>query len=126
MGQYVILRHETPGGSPRPTHWDLMFDMGSALRTWALDREPAESACIEALLLADHRRAYLDYEGPLSGDRGKVTRWDSGEFELRECSDERWVVELRGGRLRGTVVLERIAPQDQRWRLLFTASSAAT
>lgn len=38
-------------------------------------------AALGAERLADHRRVYLEYEGPLSGDRGEVRRVASGTFE---------------------------------------------
>ena len=53
-------------------HWDLMLDTGETLRTWRL--EPALPGVIRAEPLGNHRRAYLDYEGPVSGNRGSVQR----------------------------------------------------
>ena len=34
-----------------------------------------------AIRLPDHRKHYLDYEGEVSGDRGTVSRIDSGTYE---------------------------------------------
>ena len=73
--RFVILRHDMPASAPRATHWDFMVESGEGvLRTWALEREPAAKVDIPALALADHRLAYLEYEGPVSGDQGHVTR----------------------------------------------------
>jgi hypothetical protein len=51
--------------------------------------------------------AYLQYEGPISGDRGSVTRWDEGEFELVGESDARIELRLDGRRLSGKALLTR-------------------
>lgn len=34
----------------------------------------------------EHRRLYLDYEGPISGDRGSVRRVDAGTYERRSAA----------------------------------------
>jgi hypothetical protein len=78
-------------------HWDLMLESGDVLHTWALAAEPAPNLPIAAEQLPDHRLIYLDYEGPISGNRGTVTRWDAGRFEVlsetplvepRSCFDQ--------------------------------------
>jgi hypothetical protein len=77
--RYVVLHHE---GIAEP-HYDLMFETspGSELTTWRGTEWPIHHA--SALTkLADHRRAYLDYEGPLSDDRGFVKRISAGTFLL--------------------------------------------
>ena len=48
------------------------------LKTWACREPPQAGVEIPCEALADHRLAYLDYEGPISGGRGSVTRWDRG------------------------------------------------
>src|SRR5580765_1966878 len=67
--RYVILHHT---GVPTP-HYDLMFetDPGSPLATW---RSPTWPITDPTLLerLADHRRDYLEYQGPLTNNRGEV------------------------------------------------------
>ena len=52
-----------------------MLEAGDVLKTWALPQPPQPGVEMECTALADHRLAYLDYEGPLSGNRGAVTRW---------------------------------------------------
>lgn len=76
MPRYVILTHDHPF-----PHWDLMFEVAGQLRTWRLLSEPGHGRTVRAERLADHRIAYLDYEGPLSGGRGSVSRWDYGTYE---------------------------------------------
>ena len=61
-----------------------MIQTGPVLRTWALEAEPFSDRSIPAaaLVLPDHRLAYLNYEGPISGNRGNVTRCAAGGFEI--------------------------------------------
>lgn len=58
-----------------------------------------------ATRLHDHRIVYLDYEGPISGDRGFVTRIDRGTYEALEINDAKWRVRLNGDKLVGHVEL---------------------
>ena len=103
MPRFVILRHDSPEG----VHYDLMLEVGELLRTWSLPEPPAAGLAIQCRRLADHRSAYLDYEGPISGGRGSVTRWDSGIYELQQQSDTCWAVRLVGERLRGDATISR-------------------
>ncbi|MCR4412579.1 MAG: hypothetical protein NUV77_09170 [Thermoguttaceae bacterium] len=115
MARFVILRHE----SPRGLHWDLMIQTGPALSTWALTEEPVSGRAIDAEALADHRLAYLDYEGPIAGGRGTVARWDRGDCDI-ECQDETHVVvELRGTKLSGRATLARCPEPCARWTFRF-------
>ncbi|MEX0704688.1 MAG: DNA polymerase ligase N-terminal domain-containing protein [Planctomycetales bacterium] len=101
MPRFVVLAHDHPF-----LHWDLLLERGEALRAWRLLAEPLSAGSIAAQPLPDHRPMYLDYEGPLSGDRGSVARWDAGTFETRGESECRLELDFAGARLRGTFRLE--------------------
>ena len=116
MPRFVILRHDCPPGYERGLHWDFMLEMGDVLHTWALSEPPAEAITIVAEALPDHRLAYLDFEGPLSGDRGSVTRWDQGRYELVGQRDGELVVELFGERLEGRVTLTQAKGDAKSWK----------
>lgn len=92
MPRFVILEHDWPD-----RHWDFLLEDGPTLAAWRLFAEPAIGRSVAAEPNAPHRPAYLDYEGPVSGGRGGVTRWDAGTFERTESG-----VELRGTRISGT------------------------
>jgi hypothetical protein len=119
MPRFVILQHTTPPGYERPLHWDLMLESGDVLRTWALEQEPTNGATINAEQLADHRSAYLEYEGPISGERGSVTRWDQGTYSVESESDNELVVVLEGARLNCRLTLTRQSDNPQRWAVCF-------
>jgi hypothetical protein len=78
----VLLEHTLPSGS---THYDWMFEhpdvAGGPLISFRLSDRPdlaARGHRIRSERLGDHRRAYLDYEGPLSANRGSVKRLAHG------------------------------------------------
>ena len=119
MPRFVVLRHETPQGARRPAHWDLMFEYGESLRTWAVLELPTSTTSVEAERLSDHRRAYLDYEGPVSHSRGTVSRWDGGDYEIRCERLDQWTVQLHGQRWTGQLSLRLEDEQVARWTAHF-------
>jgi hypothetical protein len=73
--RFVVLHHTGLAES----HFDLMIETASdsKLSTWRIREWPSrEDSVFEPL--ADHRREYLTYEGPISGDRGQVARIAQG------------------------------------------------
>ena len=107
MPRFVILEHDWPA-----THWDFLLEAEDVLRAWRLPAEPAAGADVPAEPNFPHRLMYLDYEGPLTGDRGSVRRWDVGTFEWITDESDCVAVELRGGRLSGRAEL---VAADGRW-----------
>src|SRR5690349_4223654 len=114
---YAILRHTTPVGAARASHWDLLFDVGDPeLKSWAIQSSPDCTRYQSALKLPDHRREYLTYEGVVSGDRGFVEKWDRGVCDVLAQDVRCWQFLLRGEKLRGVVTLEQ---KDDGWRYRF-------
>ena len=113
--QFVVLHHEMPATSNRASHWDLMLERNGVLATWALDQEPTATQTgngIAGSALPDHRKDYLEYEGPVSNDRGHVTRWDRGVYVVESETKDELVVELFGEQLNGTFELTRNLAQS--------------
>lgn len=73
--RFVILKHDHPY-----LHWDLLLEIDGDLESWRLLREPVMREWIAAEPLPAHRIAYLTYEGPVSQNRGCVTRVMSGTY----------------------------------------------
>lgn len=117
MPRFVILEHDHP-----TRHWDLMLECGEVLRTWRLEGPPRAGEAIAATAAFDHRLVYLDYEGPISGGRGRVIRRESGTFLWQMQAVDRVVVHLQGEHLRGVLHLERVAGDC--WRGEFVEDSA--
>jgi hypothetical protein len=111
MPRFAILEHDYP-----ILHWDLLLESGPVLRTWRLSAPPEPDKRIEAVPSFDHRLLYLDYEGPISGGRGQVKRWDTGTFAWEQEKPERIAVRLEGRRLAGLAILERDDPSA--WSLV--------
>jgi hypothetical protein len=118
MTRYVVLYHQTPPNWERGPHWDLMLEHEGVLWTWTLAAEPTQPQTAERL--GDHRLAYLDYEGPLSGERGEVSRWDSGTYAIVPSLDDDLTIELFDGRLAGRIRLGPLGTNpttyDYTWR----------
>lgn len=113
--RFVVLQHDAPRGR----HWDFMLEAGGVLRTWALAEAPGGPGPVAAEALPDHRLVYLDHEGPISGDRGTVTRWDEGTYRLDTDREGEVAVRLEGRRLRGRAVLSRPGEEGTGWEFRF-------
>jgi hypothetical protein len=116
MPRFALLSHD----SPRGLHYDFFLEAGDVLKTWALPRLPEAGVETECEALPDHRPLYLDYEGPISGGRGTVLRWDCGQFLVQSWDDREIQVELRGEKLAGRVVLRCLTETAARWRFLWS------
>lgn len=131
MPRFVLHYHDCPRSFGRPSHWDLMLERDARLATWSFETLPedwrrklgvsAPASCdaITVEKLPDHRLAYLDYEGPVSGDRGTVARCDVGEYEPVEETATIVHVRLHGAKLAGQLQLRQLSPKQ--WQASFTA-----
>ena len=72
----MILEHNHPF-----LHWDLLMERDGTLASWRLLKPVVCGQWIDAETLPDHRMMYLDYEGPVSRDRGSVKRIASGTYQ---------------------------------------------
>ena len=120
MPRFVILRHDHP-----TLHWDFMLQAGDVLKTWRLEAPPEDGRAVPAEASFDHRLVYVDYEGEVSGGRGRVSAWDRGEFEEGPGSVEgRRVLLLSGRRVQGAVVLNHEG--GGRWTVTLRAGDVSS
>lgn len=112
--RFVILKHDHPF-----LHWDFLVEGPELATTWRLMREPCVGEPILAESIADHRLMYLDYEGPVAGDRGNVERVLSGIVAAeRPSSDVSCTVfELENQAFCRRAIFKRWA--DGRWFVRF-------
>ncbi len=115
--RFVILRHVGHGED----HYDLMFADGDVLATWQVPVSPVELSAgesVPAVQLPDHRLAYLAYEGPVSGGRGRVSRACEGTYDNISRDKDCWMVAI-SSQAGECVRLElRVAPIGQgKWRI---------
>lgn len=77
----TVLKHTLPDGS---WHVDWLIEVDETPRprvpTFRLSDRPDQAGltAFAAERLPDHRRLYLDYEGPVSGGRGHVEQLSTG------------------------------------------------
>jgi hypothetical protein len=122
MPRFVVLRHETPPGYPRPPHYDLMLEQGGGLWTWALQSLPvAGGEAVAAERLPDHRPDYLDYEGEVTRDRGYVTRVDRGSCEAVAARGDELRFRVAGASLDGQLELK--PAEGSGWEIRLHASA---
>ncbi len=114
--QFALLEHKTAEG----VHWDLLLETAEVgLATWSLPSLPEPGVKISVQALPDHRAVYLDYEGPISGDRGEVRRVDRGTYTVDTWDARCRIVRLDGERFRGRVVLEQTEPTESHWHFVW-------
>ncbi len=116
--RFVVLHHVHP---MEPAHFDLMIEDGDELATWRVESAPESASrdqSIACVRVADHRIAYLDYEGPISNDRGHVTRHDSGACVVSDLDSSSIRIRFDGTRLVGDWLLESDDGSPDQWRLL--------
>ena len=75
------------------------------------------AACLTLAAAAprDVRPLCPGYERPVSGDRGTVTQWAAGTYELLADSGDELALRLASARLTGTARLARNPGNPQRW-----------
>lgn len=137
--RFVVLRHDWP-----EPHRDLIYETAADrnedfLTTWALylanknedTFPPGRTQTGRAIRLEPHRRAYLDYEGPVSGDRGRVEQECRGTVVRSEHGDNGDTVQLEvvsispdGRERRGEILIEP-RPSDPLVRLIQVSSRHA-
>jgi hypothetical protein len=112
---FVIQRHSRG----QEVHWDLMLERGEVLVTWQVGVEPGQWADRqwECKKLFDHRRKYLTYEGPVSGNRGEVQIAAQGNYQVRERKKTFWSVWLEGDTICGNLEIRKV--RDEIWNLSF-------
>ena len=117
--RFVILHHE---GIDDP-HFDLMLETapGSPLATWRSPIWPIteRTALVQ---LANHRREYLEYEGEISGDRGRVRRVEAGTYQISDHPDGAKLIRWDAGAA-PPLLLQRIEADRWTGRPFFAAQN---
>jgi hypothetical protein len=131
----VQLRHDLPDGSSH-VDWMIAQDPGGRdpLISFRLSRRVDELTAgeqAEARRVGDHRPAYLDRQGPVSGGRGTVTRLARGEVIAWAHRGAAWHLEIRwavqgGGPRLQRLLLEPLDPgAGGSWRVVAEAGDGA-
>jgi hypothetical protein len=83
----------------------------------------AASNTVDAQRIADHRLAYLEYEGPISGGRGTVRRLDGGSYFAGATPG---CYSLAGGILCGEIEITSHPFSDAKSKLVFRSAEPVT
>ncbi len=121
--RFVVQRHRA-----RRLHYDLRFEIGGVLVSWAVPRGPTLDPDVRrtAVHVEDHPIEYLDFEGVIPRGEyggGDVIVWDRGTWEPHATDDPAAAVQagdfhadLFGDKLRGRFIL--IRRDGDQWLLL--------
>ncbi len=105
LNRYVILSHDHP-----TQHFYFMLEKEGVLETWRLNLLPGNAPFL-AEKIHDHRLEYLEYEGPVSNDRGVVKRMDSGKYEIIADTESFMIIQLLGGKYQGQINFDRMGAE---------------
>src|SRR5271165_1345517 len=111
--RFVVQLHRA-----RRTHYDVRFEIGGVLASWAVPKGPTLDPGVKraAVHVEDHPIEYLDFEGviPPGHGGGDVIVWDHGTWEPHGTGDAAAAVaagelhaDVHGHKLRGRLVLVR-------------------
>lgn len=114
--RFAILRHDHPFW-----HWDLLVESAGKARAWRLLRQPCRDEPIAIQSIADHRLFYLDYEGPVSENRGHVIRVFHGTCRVRFENSRALLIELAETKPASLAIIRRL--KDGREFIEFTERS---
>jgi hypothetical protein len=119
MRRTVVLLHEQPG---KPDHYDWLIDQPQLhhehrLITFRTPIRPDMPGEMLAQHAPDHRALYLNYEGPVSKDRGQVTRVLEGTIESIDFDAQELRAVVDWGQTRVSIWGERMSHTENDWRL---------
>ncbi|MCW4045438.1 MAG: 3'-phosphoesterase [Candidatus Bathyarchaeota archaeon] len=105
---YVIQKHDAS-----QLHFDLRLEIDGVLKSWAVPKEPPVAQGVKrlAVQVEDHPVSYAGFEGTIPEGEygaGTVEIWDKGTYRLVERKEDKLIVEINGGKLKGFYVLVRL------------------
>jgi hypothetical protein len=87
-----------------------MLEKEGVLQTWRLNLLPGNAPFL-AEKIHDHRLEYLEYEGPISNDRGVVKRMDRGKYEIIAETESFMIIQLLEGKYQGQINFDRMGAE---------------
>lgn len=116
---YAVQKH-----AASHLHYDLRLEAAGVLKSWAIPKEPTPAEGVKRLAVEteDHPLGYEKFKGTIPEGEygaGRVEVWDKGSYTLMERTAWKWVVAIRGRRLRGRFALIKLKPKpgekDKNW-----------
>jgi bifunctional non-homologous end joining protein LigD len=114
--KFVVQEHRKGG----KVHWDLMLEMGDALKTFRLELPPDELLRhkTRAKKIFDHPLKFLTYEGSVNDGRGNVKIADAGTYHTVSEGENCWELQLDGSILKGKFILTHL--EGDKWEFSFS------
>ncbi len=98
-------------------HHDLRLELKGVLKSWAVPKGPPKGNEKKlAVQTEDHPLAYATFQGTIPKGQygaGKVEIWDSGFYELFDVTNQKYVINIHGKKLKGAYVLIKLKKDDQ-------------
>jgi DNA ligase D-like protein (predicted 3'-phosphoesterase) len=114
---YVIQEHHASHH-----HYDLRLEFDGLLKSWAIPKEPPIAEGVKRLAVAteDHPLAYAGFTGMIPEGEygaGEVRIWDRGTFDVKERAEGKYVLQIKGCKLRGSYALiqTRMGGDPRNW-----------
>ena len=119
MSRFVVQKHHATR-----LHYDFRLEMEGVLKSWAIPKglpiEPGTKRL--AMQVPDHDLDYGSFEGQIPDGEygaGQVTIWDEGTYTVREWTDRKISISLKGHRVAGDYELIRFSRAgEQAWLIL--------
>ena len=103
-----VVQHHTNGRD----HFDLMIEYGESLLTWQVSalnlKLLLDGNRVEVKRIHEHRREFLSYEGLISGNRGSVKIFDSGECKSVLFDKDIIELKMRGSIFKGIIRVQKL------------------
>lgn len=111
--KFVIQEHSTTTG----VHWDFMFESGNTLKTYRLDKSPADilQCSANAIKIFDHPLKFLTYQGPVNKGQGSVCIVEAGTYKILQDKHHLIQLNLNGRILKGLFILRHL--EKDKWVL---------
>lgn len=117
--KFVVQKHHA-----RRLHYDFRLEMDGAAKSWAIPKEPTGEEGVKrlAVQVEDHDVNYMDFEGEIEEGQygaGKVEIWDKGTYELVDRKENKFIVSLKGEKLKGEFVILKFNKAGEKNWLIF-------
>ncbi|MDY6970017.1 MAG: DNA polymerase ligase N-terminal domain-containing protein [Spirochaetota bacterium] len=103
-----VIHHHTNGTD----HYDIMIEYSNILLTWQVPFDKIKLLLngirIEAIRIQDHRKKYLNYEGPISCNRGRIEIFDYGNYKASVIDEDNIKAQLYGKVFKGLINIKKI------------------
>jgi len=112
---FVVQKHQASH-----LHWDFRLEDEGVLKSWAIPKEPPLKSGIKrlAVKVEDHPIEYAKFEGKIPEGNygaGTVEIWDKGKYEMLEKERGKYMVKLKGKKMKGKYVLIKTKYAKNSW-----------